>query len=296
MATGTISITAVNDAPVMDLNAGWGGNDATAAFTEQTPVLIAPIATLSDADSANLSSLTVTLTARPDGYTVESLSLNSTAAAAASGLTVTYTASTGVLSITGSASRATYETILQGIQYNNTSDMPTTSNRSITVVANDGAAASISRTVTVTVAAVNDAPVIDLNAGGVGNDVTTAFTEQTPVLIAPVATLTDVDSANLTSLIVTLAARPDGNAVESLSLNAAATSAASGLTVSYNSSTGVLSITGSASKRHMKPFCGASNTTIRVIRQRLRIVRLAWLPMMYGERHTDCYVDSCGCE
>ena len=48
--------------------------------------------------------------------------------------------------------------------------------------------------------AVNDAPVVDLNAGAAGNDVTTAFTEQTPVLIAPVGTLTDVDSANLTSL------------------------------------------------------------------------------------------------
>ena len=48
--------------------------------------------------------------------------------------------------------------------------------------------------------AVNDAPVVDLNAAGAGQDVTTAFTEQTPVLIAPVGTLTDVDSANLDSL------------------------------------------------------------------------------------------------
>ena len=362
--------TPVNDAPVVDLNAGGAGNNVTTAFTEQTPVLIAPIATLTDVDSANLTSLTVTLTARPDGNAVESLSLNATATTAASGagLTVSYTAGTGVLSITGSATTAVYESILQGILYNDTSNTPTTSNRTINVVANDGATASVTRTVTLTVAAVNDAPtatnlsaaetytedtalnlinivvsdvdsanvtatltlsnvaagslstgtsgavtstfvggvwtasgaranvntllagvtftpalnfnsnftiatsvsdgvapaitgvkamtgtpvndapVVDLNAGGAGNNVTTAFTEQTPVLIAPIATLTDVDSANLTSLTVTLTARPDGNAVESLSLNATATTAASGagLTVSYTAGTGVLSITGSA--------------------------------------------------
>ena len=248
--TASIAVAAVNDAPVVDLNAAGAGQDVTTAFTEQTPVLIAPVGTLTDVDSANLSSLTVTLTARPDGNAVESLSLNAAATAAASGagLTVSYTAGTGVLSITGSATTAVYQSILQGVLYNDTSDTPTTSNRSITVVTNDGAINSATQTVTLTVAAVNDAPVVDLNAAGAGQDVTTAFTEQTPVLIAPVGTLTDVDSANLSSLTVTLTARPDGNAVESLSLNAAATAAASGagLTVSYTAGTGVLSITGSA--------------------------------------------------
>ncbi len=373
--TASLVVTAVNDAPVVDLNAAGAGQDVTTAFTEQTPVLIAPVGTLTDVDSANLSSLTVTLTARPDGNAVESLSLNAAATAAASGagLTVSYTAGTGVLSITGAATKAVYQSILQGILYNDTSDTPTTSNRSITVVTNDGAINSATQTVTLTVAAVNDAPtatnlsaaetytedtalnlinivasdvdsanitatltlsnvaagslttatsgavtstynagtgvwtasgalanvntllagvtftpalnfnsnftiatsdqrrrgtwrspavkamtgtavndapVVDLNAAGAGQDVTTAFTEQTPVLIAPVGTLTDVDSANLSSLTVTLTARPDGNAVESLSLNAAATAAASGagLTVSYTAGTGVLSITGAATK------------------------------------------------
>ena len=65
-------------------------------------MLVAPSATLSDADSAYLASLTVTLTARPDGNGVESLLQNSAAASAASGAGRTggYTASTGVLSIT----------------------------------------------------------------------------------------------------------------------------------------------------------------------------------------------------
>ena len=123
--------TPVNDAPVVDLNAAGAGHDVTTAFTEQTPVLIAPVGTLTDVDSATLTSLTVTLTARPDGNAVESLALNAAATAAASGagLTVSYTAGTGVLSITGAATKAVYESILQGILYNDTSDTPTTSNR-----------------------------------------------------------------------------------------------------------------------------------------------------------------------
>ncbi|MBI5672833.1 MAG: DUF4347 domain-containing protein, partial [Nitrospirae bacterium] len=150
-------------APVGDLNAGGVGNNVTTAFTEQTSVLIAPVGTLSDVDSANLNRLTVTLTARPDGNAVESLSLNAAATTVASGagLTVSYTASTGVLLITGTASTATYETILQGILYNDTSNQPTTSNRSITVVARDSTnASSTLRTATITVTAVNDAPTI----------------------------------------------------------------------------------------------------------------------------------------
>ena len=188
--------TAVNDAPVVDLNAGAAGNNVTTAFTEQTPVLIAPVGTLTDVDSANLSSLTVTLTARPDGNAVESLSLNAAATAAASGagLTVTYTAGTGVLSITGSATKAVYQSVLQGILYNDTSDTPNTSNRTINVVTNDGTTASVTRTVTLTVAAVNDAPTAtNLSAAE-------SYTEDTALnLINIVAS--DVDSANITATL-----------------------------------------------------------------------------------------------
>src|SRR5437763_1099685 len=191
--------------PVVDLNGAGAGSDNTASFTEQTPVLIAPAATITDADSPNQTSLTATLTTRPDGDGVESLSLNAAATTAASGagLTVLYTPATGVLSITGSASKADYQTILDGILYNNTSDTPTTTDRNVDVVANDGTDNSVTHSVTISVAAVNDAPVTDLNGAGAGNDNTASFTEQTPVLIAPSATITDADSANLTSLTAT---------------------------------------------------------------------------------------------
>ena len=159
-------------------------------------MLIAPVGTLTDVDSANLTSLLVTLTARPDGNAVESLSLNAAATTAASGagLTVSYTPATGVLSITGAATKAVYQSILQGILYNDTSNTPTTSNRTITVVANDGAVNSATQTVTLTVTAVNDAPTAtNLSAAE-------TYTEDTALnLINIVAS--DVDSANITATL-----------------------------------------------------------------------------------------------
>ena len=197
-ATLSFTVTGTNDGPTTDLNAGGGGTNNTAAFTEQTAVLIAPSATIADVDSANLSSMTVTLTARPDGDAVESLSLNGAATAAAAGLTVSYTAATGVLLISGSASKATYQTILQGIQYNDSSDTPTTTDRTVNVVVSDGALSSALNTVTVNVTAVNDAPVLATGS-------TLAYTENgAAAAIATAITVADPDNATLVSATVSI--------------------------------------------------------------------------------------------
>ena len=151
----------LNGSPLTDLNGVAGGDDVVIGFSEQISALIAPAATIAD-DDANLASMTVTLTNRPNGNAVESLSLNGPAAAAAAGLTVTYVAATGVLTITGSASVAAYQTILNGILYNNTSDTPDTTPRSVTVVVNDGTSDSIANTVTINVTPLNDEPAANI--------------------------------------------------------------------------------------------------------------------------------------
>ena len=157
----SIVIQGADDLPVTDLNGPGVGADNTAAFTEQISVRIAPAGTVTDIDSANLSSMTVILGSRPNGNGAESLSLDTTAAnaATAAGLTVAYTANTGVLLINGSAPQATYQSILQGILYSNTSDTPDTTDRSVTVVVNDGTGNSAITTSTISVTPVNDAPV-----------------------------------------------------------------------------------------------------------------------------------------
>ncbi len=170
--TATITVINTNDKPVTDLDGPGNSQDCDTDFIEQTPVRVTPSATVSD-DSGVIKSMTVTLTNRPDGNSVESLSLNSAAETArlGAGLTWTYTASTGVLSITGpSAPASVYQTILQGILYNNSSDTPNTTDRSVTVVVNDGLLTSTSHTITIDVHPVNDAPTATALVSGLNVD------------------------------------------------------------------------------------------------------------------------------
>ena len=152
-----------------------------------------------------------------------------------SGTTVgTFTNTGGTFTITfnGSATSARVDSVLQAITYSNNSDNPPASAQ-INYTFNDGNAGAqgtgtgiANGSVTVAITPTNDAPTTDLNGGIGGTNSTAAFTEQTPVLIAPSGTVSDIDSTNLSSLTVTLINRPDGNGVETLSLNAAAESAA----------------------------------------------------------------------
>ncbi len=159
----TITVTAVNDGPQLDLSPSTAGTGTLASFTEGAgAIAIAPQAVISDADSANLTSLTVTLVARPDGNSVEALSLTAAAASTASsaGLVVTYVTSTGVLTITGTASVATYQAVLRGVSYNNTSTQPTLTDRSISFAVSDGAAVSATATATVSLVNTNNGPTL----------------------------------------------------------------------------------------------------------------------------------------
>ncbi|KAF0190280.1 MAG: outer membrane adhesin-like protein, partial [Gammaproteobacteria bacterium] len=177
-AAVNFAITGSNDAPATDLNGGSGGDDSTATFTEEGgAVLIASAGTISDVDDTNIESMTITLTNRPSGDANEGLSLNGAATTAASGagLIVGYTSGTGVLLITGSATKAVYESVLQGVQYNNTVTLTMDSTaRSVEVVVNDGTANSITNTSTITVIAVGDTYTGDGTAntftGDDGND------------------------------------------------------------------------------------------------------------------------------
>jgi hypothetical protein len=130
-------------------------------------VLIAPSATITDADSPNMASMTVTLTNPQDSSSGASgirevLSLNAAATFAANtaGLTVSFTSSVAsntdpvTLSITGSASTAIYRTILDGIQYTDTkSGSHNATARTVTMVVNGGTNNSVSHQVTISVTA-----------------------------------------------------------------------------------------------------------------------------------------------
>jgi hypothetical protein len=84
--------------------------------------------------------------------------------------------------------------------------------------------------------------VVDLNGSNPGFDNLAGFVRGgAPVAVAPNVTVTDTSSATLTSAVVTLTNRPDGTA-ESLAANVGGT----GLTASYDSGSGRLTIRGTA--------------------------------------------------
>ncbi|HLL88929.1 MAG TPA: DNRLRE domain-containing protein, partial [Tepidisphaeraceae bacterium] len=122
------------------------------------PVAVDPGVAVSDADSASLTGATVALTA---GYVGGQDVL---AVAAQNGITGSFNATTGVLTLGGTATVAQYQAALRSVTYTNTSDAPNTAARTVTFTANDGTGTG-SAGRTINVIAANDAPVVSANAG-----------------------------------------------------------------------------------------------------------------------------------
>ena len=228
VATTTVAVTPVNDAPVINANGG------TLAYTEnQAAAAIDTVLTVSDVDSANLTGATVSIT---NNFVTGQDVLGFTNQNGISGI---YNSTTGVLTLSGSASVAAYQAALQSVTYLNSSDNPSGLTRTLSFQVNDGSASnnlSNVATTTVAVTPVNDAPVINANGG------TLAYTEnQAAAAIDTVLTVSDVDSANLTGATVSIT----NNFVTGQDVLGFTNQ--NGISGIYNSTTGVLTLSGSAS-------------------------------------------------
>ena len=150
--TSTLTVAAVKDAPVVTSGGALAYDENDAATVIDTGI------TVTDADDVNLEGATVTITT---GHvsTEDVLAFTD-----ANGITGAWTAATGILQLTGTASVTDYQTALRSITYENSSDDPTEGDRTITWRVNDGALNSNVPDATVTVSAVNDTPVITLPA------------------------------------------------------------------------------------------------------------------------------------
>jgi uncharacterized delta-60 repeat protein len=140
----TVSVTAVNDAPV--LTAG-----ATLAYTENDPasVLDATV-TVSDADDTELSGATVQIT----GDYVEGEDVLAFADTAS--IIGSFDAVTGTLTLSGADTLANYEAALRSVTYASTSEDPSGLARTVTFIADDGSDSSAPVTATIEVTAVDD--------------------------------------------------------------------------------------------------------------------------------------------
>ena len=160
-----ITVVVVDDSPTLDLDAnnssGALGADYVRTFTEGGgSVRIADLdATVADNDSANLASLTVTITNLLDGVD-EVLTADTTGTS----ITASFVPGSGVLTLNGADTVANYQTVLRTIRYENLSDAPSLAQRIVTFVASDGGSASNVGTARVTIAAVNDAPTATIAA------------------------------------------------------------------------------------------------------------------------------------
>jgi len=222
----TVDLAPVNDAPVV----GYAGLPGAVSFTEQSPVAIAALFTVTDIDSGTLTGATIAFTG---GYEsgVDELAFSDML-----GIVGSWDAGTATLTLTGTASVADYQTAIRSIAFYNGSDAPSTSQRSIDIVVTDGAATSNVLTRTVDVAQSNDAPVLTGSGGSVQYNENFA-----PVTLDGALSVSDVDSATLTGARVSI------SAAFSSGEDSLAFTDQLGITGSWDGATGILTLSGTAS-------------------------------------------------
>ncbi len=178
VATATINLTAVNDAPTAsNLNAAQ-------AYTEDAPLALTPIV-IGDVDSSSVSA-TLTLSNPAVG------GLNT---GTSGSVTSTYDAATGIWSASGAI--ADVNALLAGLVFTPAPDM--TASFTIATRVSDGIAAALTGTRNMTGVAVNDAPVV----------VTSTSTRAYPIGASALAvdgslSVADVDSTILTRATVSI--------------------------------------------------------------------------------------------
>jgi hypothetical protein len=152
------------------------------------------------------------------------------------GISGSYNGSTGVLTLSGSASLADYEAAIRSVTYENSSENPSDALRRLQFqVTDSGGASSIPSRRDIFVTPVNDAPVVATSDGSTsytGND--------PPAAIDSGLTVGDVDDTNIEAAQVQISSGfVAGDQLGFVDQ--------SGISGSYNGDTGVLSLTGTAS-------------------------------------------------
>lgn len=228
--TGTINVEAVNDLPVITPAL------AAASYTEAAPAItVDNTVTVTDVDDTEITGGFISITT---GF----LEGDVLAVTNSGGITGAYDPDTGVLTLSGTSPLTNYQTLLRTLTYQHTTPEPTSNGTrsaliltySLTDADSDNAgAATGTATKTINLTPVNNAPVVVA-----GN--TASWTEDdAPEDIDPGLTISDLDDTHLASASVTISAGlTAGDVLSYTTLH--------GITGSYNSGTGVLTLTGNA--------------------------------------------------
>jgi hypothetical protein len=142
-----------NQAPTVTLVA------ANLAYTENAGALVLDSgATLADADNSTLQGATIQISGNyVSGEDVLSF-------VSMLGITGSWNAGTGTLTLSGTALKSSYQTALRSVTYTNSSDNPSAAVRTVSISVTDGQLASSVASKTITVQPVNDAPTLSAPA------------------------------------------------------------------------------------------------------------------------------------
>ncbi|BAS56519.1 hypothetical protein NIES2135_41680 [Leptolyngbya boryana NIES-2135] len=173
----------------LDLNGANPGINFATSFTENGTATLASSGLTITSSNSNMTGAIITI-ANFVAAQDELLFVNQ------NGITGSF--NNGVLTLTGTTSIANYEAALKSITYRNLSDNPNTTNRQIQFVLLDGTQTSTPATTTLSITAVNDAPLLSIPG-------TQNVAENSSTAISGIS-INDVDANNAIPLTVTLSA------------------------------------------------------------------------------------------
>jgi len=243
-AFATVQIQVTDDPPLLDLDgddsSGATNNDYTGSYV--TGQAAAPVAIVdTDAsivdDGAAITAASITLTNAQSGDVL-------TVGTLPAGIMASGAGTTG-MTLSGSASAASYVTALRALRYSNTQIVADISPRTIDIsVTDDGSNTGNTATATISVAA---APIVDLNGIETGTTFTTRFTPGSVTAVAIVDTdvdILDADSTELTQLAITISNPAPGDelTVDTAILNSLGIALDPGSTTTYKLLTGQTSL------------------------------------------------------
>jgi gliding motility-associated-like protein len=229
-----INITPVNDAPVL------AGTTILSFIENGTAVAANSLITVSDLDHTTLSTAVVAITANfSAGQDVLSFTNN---LATMNNIAGNYNNSTGIMALSSAGNTATlaqWQAALRAVLYANSSSNPTTSARTVSFVVNDGTINSNLINSTINITAINNAAVL-------AGTSTLNYTENdASSVINTNLVVTDIDNTTLVSATVSIGSNfTTGQDILSFTNNPASMGDIAG---SYNTTTGVLSLTSTGS-------------------------------------------------
>ncbi|MGP8207611.1 MAG: sulfurtransferase, partial [Acidimicrobiales bacterium] len=205
--------------------------------TTGTPVAVDPGVTVSDGESATLASGTVSISGNfRSGQDV--LAFTNTSATLYGNISASYNASTGVLTLTSSGATATlaqWQAALRAVTYLDTAAEPDVPPRTVSFSVNDGVAGSATATKTLDVFS---PPIVTTSGGTTNYAAGTAAT-----VVDSGVTVTDPSRGTQASGTITIGA--GFHSGDTLSFTNISASLYGNISASYNSGTGVLTLTSS---------------------------------------------------